>query len=74
MEYKTKDIGEAAALITTGIKIIRIDREGHICWFVFTKSDALRTSNNYWSGELIVAAKKYNDNLRSLKDRVFAQR
>lgn len=71
-EYKTKDIGEAAALYTSDIKLLRLDKDNNFFWFVFEGSNAKKISNSYWSAELTLIAKKYNDSFRTLKERLFA--
>lgn len=72
-EYKTKDLGEAAALLTQGVKLLRLDKASRFYWFVFEGKNSQDVSNAYWSEQLSVIAKKYNDSLRTLKDRLFAQ-
>ena len=71
-EYKTKDLGEAAALYTSGIKLLRLDNELDFFWFIFEKRKAVEVSDLYWSGILKVRAKEYNECTRSLKERLFA--
>lgn len=72
--YSTKDLGEAAALLSEGVKLLNLERDSGFCWFVFENNNAQEISQKYWSGELLTSAKKYNDCLRTLKDRLFAQR
>lgn len=74
MEYKTKDLGEAGALLTKNVKLLRLESQGEFYWFVFEGGGIKKISDDYWSGDLLVSAKLYNDSLRSLKDRLFAQR
>jgi len=51
--YRTKDLGEGAALVVSGQKIINIQREGNICWFVFEHSDSCKEiSNQFFFGNL----------------------
>lgn len=73
-EYLTKDLGEAAALYAKGVSLIKLQKDSGFCWFVFEGIKAQSISNKYWSGKLSVDAKKYNESLRSLKDRLFAQK
>lgn len=75
-QYKTKDLGEASALYTKGFKLLYLEKESNFYWFVFDNSnqELEQISNKYWSGELVISAKEYNDSMRSLKDRLFAQR
>ncbi len=72
-EHRTKDLGEAAALVTKGVKLIQLLKDSDFYWFIFELDNESDLSNLYWSGELQVSAKQFNDNLRSLKDRLFAQ-
>jgi len=74
MEYKTKDLGEAGALVTKNVKLLRLENHGEFYWFVFENTGTEKIANDYWNGDLLVPAKLYNDSLRSLKDRLFAQR
>lgn len=73
-ELFTKDLGEAAALLTAGARIIRLQKENTFFWFVFIESECREISNGYWSGELMLPAKLYSTNIRLLKDRLFAQK
>lgn len=75
-EYFVKDLGEASALSTQNLKLLRLERDpAGFFWFVFSdKSACERLSSAYWSGELKVSAKAYFDSLRNLKDRLFARR
>lgn len=72
-ECRTKDIGEASAILASNIKLLRLDREGPFYWFVFEDIDTAKVADNYWSGELMVSAKKYNDSYKTLKDRIFSR-
>lgn len=74
-EYRTKDLGEAAALSCSSTKLLRLEKEDNFFWFIFSNNDTCqKLSNNYWSGDLRVSAKEYSDALRSLKDRLFARK
>ncbi len=73
-EYFTKDLGEAAAIVAKGVKMTRLEKDSSFCWFVFDRKNCDEISSKYWSGELLIDAKKYNESLRNLKDRLFAQR
>jgi len=74
-EYATKDLGEAAALVCSSIKLQRLQKENRFFWFVFSnKIECEKLADRYWSGTLMVSAKQYSDALRSLKDRLFAQK
>lgn len=73
--YFTKDLSEAAAILCSGAKLLRLEQEQNFYWFVLAnKSLCEQLSNSYWTGELQVSAKSYADSLKSLKERVFSRR
>lgn len=72
--YRTKDLAEASALILKKQPLIRIDREGNICWFVFNNYDVcLELSNQFFFGELLVNARELHEAMARLKNRIFAR-
>ncbi len=74
-EYFTKDLGEATGLICSSTKLLRLQKESKFFWFVFAdKSLCEQLANEYWAGSLKLDAKRYSEALRSLKDRLFAQK
>lgn len=73
-EYITKDLNEAGALLVSGIRLIRLERGSGFYWFIFENKNTQEICNKFWAQELLVDAKKYSDALRTLKDRLFAQR
>lgn len=71
-EYKTKDLAEATALITTGNVLIDIEREGNICFFIFNnKEKCIEISNKYFFGKLTVNARDFYESMVRLKNRIF---
>lgn len=72
-EYKTRDIGEATALLTLKRKFLRLDNDGDFFWFVFKDKKTSLIADRYWSGALKVGAKDYNNCFKDLKDRIFAR-
>lgn len=73
-EYSTKDLSEAAAILSKSGKLIRLDQEQSFFWFVFDdKTFCEQLSSAYWSGELQVSAKTYASALKELKDRLFSR-
>jgi hypothetical protein len=71
--YSTKDIAETAALIVQGQELVRIEKEGNTCWFIFNNSDHCRKiSNQFFFGDLLVNAREYYEAMKRLKNRVFA--
>jgi len=74
-EYATKDLGEATALVCSSAQLLRLRKESKFFWFIFAnKSLCEQLANEYWSGGLKLNAKQYSEALRSLKDRLFAQK
>lgn len=73
-EYLTKNIGEAAGLISRNIKLIRIDRENEVCFFVFDeKSDCEKLSKDFFFGELLVNAREFFEAEKRLKQLIFTK-
>lgn len=71
-EYKTKDLGEGSALIERGVRLLRLDRYPNYIMFVFEDSKkTANVSHMYYFGNLMVIAKRYNEAMQTLKDRVF---
>lgn len=71
-EFKTRDLAEATALITTGNSLIEIERNGKICFFVFeNKEKCNEISNKYFFGELNVNARNFYEAMTRLKNRIF---
>jgi hypothetical protein len=70
--FKTKDLGQAAALVTCNHQLLKLERESNFYWFVFSKSAEIQ-ANDYWANQLHVDAKHFADSIRSLKDRLHAQ-
>jgi hypothetical protein len=75
LEYKTKDLGEAAALLCESSQLLRLEQDQNFSWFVFSNQNNCRNlSNHYWFGNLTVNARSYQEALRTLKDRLFLDR
>jgi len=69
--YKTKDLAEAGALIIKKLQLI--EREGKICWFLFSnKQECEKLSNQFFFGEFLVNALEYHETLNRLKNRIFS--
>jgi len=70
-----KDIYAASALFAEGKKLLRLQRDGKLFWFVFeNKEECEQSLNKYWSGESSISMRVYADAIRTLKDRLFSQR
>lgn len=73
--YKIKDLYEAAALHASRVPLLKLEFDQKQAWFIFQDSkDCQDTSNKYWAETLQIQAKKYADSIKSLKERIFAQR
>ena len=71
-EYSTRTLALAAALIAAGRKLLRLDREGRVAFFIFDDSTICDDlEQRYWAGSLQVDAKEYADAEKTLKDRLF---
>lgn len=74
-EFLTKDLNEAAALLVSDIKLLRLEQGQGFYYFVFEDKQAKEVCNKFWAGELgLKNAKQFSDALRTLKDRLFARR
>jgi hypothetical protein len=72
--YYTKDLGEAAALMSKSLKLLGLKKEGTYFLFVFEdRTQCLPISDEFWYGDLQVNARSYAEAMRRLKDRLFAR-
>lgn len=70
--YATRDYWLAAALMAKGQELTRLEWEGKQAHFIFKDEAACQQYEHaYWSGDLMVSAKKMADSLRTLKDRLY---
>lgn len=72
--YKTKDLGEASALLAKGQKLLFLSKEDSFYWFIFEQGRCQEFSSEYWFGELLVNARTYNDCMKTLKNRLHSQK
>ena len=73
MNTKTKDLYLAALFYAKGQKLISVDREGKLCWFVFEDRQLCeQLQQQFFAKSLDVNAKEYADAIRTLKDLVFS--
>ena len=71
--YKTRDLAEAGALVTKNQQLLRLDRDGKTCWFIFeNKKKCEELSNQFFFGELLLNARNYYEALTRLKNRIFS--
>lgn len=71
-EFRTKDLYLASYLFAKEKILARVDREKHICWFVF-EDISNETINKFWAGKAECDAKTFADAIRTLKDRIFSE-
>jgi hypothetical protein len=76
MTIKVHDLGLAAALVSCGFEARETEREiNGRAQFVFIQTDRLEDAvSNYWADALEVRARKYSDNIKMLKSRIYAER
>ncbi|MFA5135888.1 MAG: hypothetical protein WC489_00665 [Patescibacteria group bacterium] len=73
-EYKTKDLAESGILVVKKQTLLRMEREGNVCWFVFKgKKECLQISGQFFFGELLVNGREYYETIQRLKSRIFSQ-
>lgn len=72
-----RDLGVAAALVTCGFEIADMNRDiiSSRTYFIFQETAALdETVNSYYADTLQVNARKFFDNTKMLKGRIYADR
>jgi hypothetical protein len=73
--YRTKDLGECAALIVARQRLIDIERQGSICWFIFEdREKSEKLGSQFFFGELPVNAREYYEAMVRVKNRIFSAR
>lgn len=71
--YKTRDLAESAALLINNQQLIKLERQGKICWFYFSDlAQCTELSNQFFFGELLVNAREYHQAITRLKNRIFS--
>lgn len=72
-EYKTKDLAESSLLFCKDKKLLRLERQGRIVYFIFSdKISCEELSNQFWFGECLVNARNYYEAIQTLKNRIFS--
>lgn len=72
-EYSTKDLAEGSLLLVKNKKLIRLDRQGKIVYFIFAdRKSCEELSNQFWFGQCLVNAKSYYEAMTTLKNRIFS--
>jgi hypothetical protein len=71
--YITRDLGESAALLIKGKRLISHNWVGKICWFYFEDEKQCNIlSDEYFFGELTVNARVFHEMEIRLKNRIFS--
>lgn len=73
-DFRTDDLGEAAALQVTGLALTRIFWEGSRAYFIFTDATVDDLLSRYRRDQLSVPAHAYYQTLRKLRDQLFNQK
>ncbi len=68
---KIKDLYLAAFAYSKGKRLIKMERDGRTCWFLFEKCDDL--VDEYWTDVALWKIKTYADSIRTLKDLIYSQ-
>jgi hypothetical protein len=72
--YRTKDLGECAALIVAKQRLADIERIGSVCWFVFdNRKECEKLSTQFFFGELFLNAREYYEAMVRIKNRIFSR-
>lgn len=73
---RIRDLGLAAALVSCGHEMRGTTRDvSGQAHFIFTQTDELdRAVNGYWADTLDVKARRYSDNIKMLKSRLYGER
>ena len=73
--FRTKDLGEASALLCSRIPLQTVETVDDKCWFVFVPFDqATAVIDQYWQHKLTVDAQDYFHALNRLKQLVFERK
>jgi len=73
--YMTKDLPEAAALLSLRQRLLNLNREGNYFIFIFqNRGTCEKLAGAFLNKELTVDAKTYAECLRTLKDKIFRQK
>jgi hypothetical protein len=72
-EYITKDLGEAAALVTNGLVLKNINWKDNVAYFSFNEPDVCKeTSQKYFFENLALPVRKFHENLKLIKSKLYA--
>lgn len=70
--YKTKDLPLAAVLLTKGIHLLEVQREGSVCWFLFdNKKECENISFDYSFKSILIDARLFYQSVLRIKNIIF---
>lgn len=73
--YSTKDLYEASFLYATGKELLDLARDGSQAWFIFEDQHSCEELvKQYWARKGSVTPKIFAEAIRSLKDKLFANK
>lgn len=73
-EYQTKDLGEAAALLTSGIAMLDLVWRDSKAYFVFEDPmECRRLAQEYFFGSLQLPVRFYYENVRTIKRKLYEE-
>lgn len=70
-EIAIRDLGEAAALLTQNIKLLRTEKDFNFSWFIFEGNSIQQIIHTYHFDGLFLDAKAYYENIKLLKQKLF---
>jgi hypothetical protein len=73
INYATRDLGEAATLLTLGMTMTDVIWKDKVAFFVFAgKVQCAEIGKQYFFGNVQVSARALVDNIKNLKKQVFS--
>jgi len=74
VKFLTYDIGLAAALITLGYTLYKVDKiEQKKSQFIFNRDEQIdKMVNDYWDNKLTLPVRSFYDSLKMLKNRLYS--
>ncbi len=73
--YFTKDLYEAAFLYASNLTLLKLEKNNKHFFFVFQeKNKAEKLRDSFWSGNATISPNRYAESIKSLKERLFANK
>ena len=70
---RVKDLYLAAFFYSEGLELRNVEREGKVCWFLFSdKNKCDQLTNLYWKNQATSKTKSFTDAIRTLKDLIYS--